>query len=490
MWGSGKFGDFVLEKISQLPTGKRIIKNFFSLTTANLLAQLLSLITVTYLARTLGADGFGRIAFAQGIIVYFGIISDFGLRTIGVREVAKNKDEIKRYVSNILALRFTLAITSFILLLVFLVFINKPADYKILIVIYGLTLFTQVLLLDWAFEGTEQMEFVGIAQIVRSVIYLPLLLLFVNNSQDLLNVPLIYFVSFLGIVILLSYIFVRKYGWFILSLDLKFWKKLMLQALPLGFSGFLFQVNSSIDIVILGFMRSDEEVGWYSAAYKMILLLIGFGGFLGVAVFPMMSRYYKESIEKLTKLIYYHFKAMIFFGLPVAVGGIILAPKIINLFYGGNYRESILAFQILLGYLFLAYAMAPFFFLLQASGKMRYFSYTAAVGALTNIGLNIILIPKYSLIGAAIATVISNLVIFIMLYVYSSRKIIPVSISRSFMVAAVASLGMGILVYLIDLSLFADILFGFVSYIAIVGILGGVTIKELKYLIGNRQEID
>ena len=256
----------------------------------------------------------------------------------------------------------------------------------------------------------------------------------------------------------------------------------MLQALPLGFSGFLFQVNSNIDIVILGFMRSDEEVGWYSAAYKIILLLIGFGGFLGVAVFPMMSRYYKESIEKLTKLIYYHFKAMIFFGLPVAVGGIILAPKIINLFYGGNYRESILAFQILLGYLFLSYAMAPFFFLLQAVGKTRYFLFVAAVAAITNVCLNIILIPKYSLIGAAVATVMSNFVIFIALYVYSSRKIIPVSISRSFMVAAVASLGMGILIDLIDLNLFADILFGIIFYVSFVVILKGITKEELEYL--------
>ncbi|MHB1407172.1 MAG: flippase [Desulfitobacteriaceae bacterium] len=490
MWESGKFGDFVLVKISQLSTGKRIIKNFFSLTTANLLGQFMSLITVPYLARTLGADGFGKIAFAQGIIVYFGIITDFGLRTIGVREVAKNKDEIKRYVSNILGLRFALAITSFILVLAFLVFINKPADYKTLIFLYGLTLFTQVFLLDWAFEGTEQMELVGIAQVIRAAIYLLLVFLVVKSSKDLLNVPILYFVSFLVMAIVLSCIFIWEYGWFSFSLDLKFWKNLIMQALPLGFSGFLFQVNSNIDIVILGFIRSDKEVGWYSAAYKVILLLIGFGSVLGVAVFPVMSRYYKESIEKLTKLIYYHFKLMIFFGLSVAVGGIILAPKIINLFYGVNYQESILAFQILLGYLFLSYIMAPFFFLLQASGKMRYFLYIAFAAAITNVCLNIILIPKYSLIGAAVATVMSNLVIFIALYVYSSRKMIRVLIGRSFLVAAIASLGMGILVYLIDLSLFADILFGFVSYIAIVGILGGVTIKELKYLIGNRQEID
>ncbi len=475
----------MLEKLSQLPTGKRIIKNFFSLTTANLFGQLFAFISTAYLARILNASGFGKIAFVQGIIAYFALITNFGLRTIGVREIAKNRNEIKRYVSNLLALRLTLAITSFILLLIFLVFVNKPIDYKILIALFGLTLFPQVLLLDWAFEGTERMEFVGIARIMRPAIYLLLVLFFVKSPQDLLNIPLLILASSLVIVILLSYIFIRNYGWFKLAFDLKLWKRFILLAVPLGLSVLLLQINGNIDIIMLGFMKSDEVVGWYSAAYKIILLLMGLGGFLSIAIFPLMSRLYHESVEKLKKLIYYYFKVTVFWGLPMAVGGVVLAPKLITLIYGNDFQGSILAFRILLGYLFLGYATAPFFFLFQASGKMKYFLYTAAAAALTNLGLNIILIPKYGLIAAASTTVISNLVIFVMLYIYSSRKIVYVSISRSFIVAPIASLAMGVLLYSIDLNLFANFLIGFVFYIALVFLLKGITIAELKYLLAR-----
>jgi len=472
----------MFKRLSQLPTVKRIVKNTFSLTISSLISQFFAIITTVYLARTLSASGFGRIAFAQGIVVYFAFIADFGLRTVGVREVAKNNDDIKRYISNLLILKFILAITSFILLLVFLVFINKPMDYKALISLYGLTLFPQALLIDWTFEGIEQMEFVGIARTVQATIYLPLVLLFIKSPQNLLNVPLLFLLSKLVMVILLGYIFYKSYGWFRLSFDLKFWKKVIVMALPFGLSAFLLQINSNIDIIMLGFMKSDEVVGWYGAAYKIIKFLIGFGGFLGAAIFPLMSRYHKESIKKLKKLIYYHSKVSVFCGLPMAVGGVILAPKIIRLIYGIGYQESILTFQILLGYVFLAYIMAPSFYLLQVSGKMKYFLNTAIIAAISNICLNIILIPKYSLVGAAVATVISNLVIFVMLYIYSSRKIVYISIIHSFFVAAVASSVMGILVYLINMNLFLDIFIGAIIYTALIFILKGVTTTELKFL--------
>ncbi|MHC2995240.1 MAG: flippase [Candidatus Atribacteria bacterium] len=454
----------MFKKLSQLPTGKRIVKNTFSLTISNLIGQFFTVISTVYLAKVLGAGGFGRIIFAQSIIVYFGLITDFGLRTVGVREVAKNRDEIKKYISNLLALKFILATTSFILLLIFLFFINKPIDYKILIALFGLTLFPQIILLDWAFEGTEQMEFVGIARIVRPILYLLFVLLFVKKLHDLIDVPLINLGSSLAVAILLGYIFYKNYGGFKLSFNLKFWKKLIIMALPLGLSAFLLQINSNIDIIMLGFMKSDIEVGWYGAAYKIILFLIGFSGYFGIAIFPTMSRYYQESKEKLKKLIYYACKVTTFLGLPIAVGGVILAPKIITLVYGNNFQESILVFQILLGYLFLSYVMAPFFFLLQASGKMKYFLNTAIVAAITNISLNIILIPRYGIIGAAIATVISNLVIFIMLYLYSVRNIVRVSIMKDLFMAFIMALAMGVAMTLVNTNLFGKFLAGVTFY--------------------------
>jgi len=109
-----------------------------------------------------------------------------------------------------------------------------------------LTLFPQIILLDWAFEGTEQMEFVGIARIVRPILYLLFVLLFVKKPHDLVDVPLINLGSFLAVAILLGYIFYRNYGGFKLSFNLKFWKKLVIMALPLGLSAFLLTLDNNV----------------------------------------------------------------------------------------------------------------------------------------------------------------------------------------------------------------------------------------------------
>ena len=84
----------MLERLAQLSTGQRILKNFLSLTTANIISRLISFVTIAYLARVLNASGFGQICFAQAIIAYFALLSNLGLTTFGVREVARDKEHI------------------------------------------------------------------------------------------------------------------------------------------------------------------------------------------------------------------------------------------------------------------------------------------------------------------------------------------------------------------------------------------------------------
>ena len=198
---------------SQLPVGKRIAKNFLSLAGAQFVSNVLGFITIAYLARVLSARGFGQISFAQALISYFRLLGDFGLNTLGMREVAKDKEQTNRYVGNILIIQIILSVVSFSLLLVFLLLIDKPMDYKILIALFGLSLFPSALSIDWAFRGIERMEFIGIANIVRSVIYTGLIFLFLKRPSDIFDVPLFNLIAALTIAAYLIYSFVKNYGW-------------------------------------------------------------------------------------------------------------------------------------------------------------------------------------------------------------------------------------------------------------------------------------
>ncbi len=162
----------MLKKIFKSSTKGRIAKNFLVLICGNIIAQIFAIFSTVYLARVLGINGFGKIGFAQGIISYFSLLADFGLRTVGIREIAKNKEEIKKYVSHLLTIRLFLAVVSFVLLSVLILFLPKPVDYKILIALFGLNIFPLVFLIDWVFQALEKMEFQAIGDGIRALFYL------------------------------------------------------------------------------------------------------------------------------------------------------------------------------------------------------------------------------------------------------------------------------------------------------------------------------
>ena len=263
----------MLKRLPQLTTGQRIVKNLLSLTTANIISRLIGFVTIAYLARILNASGFGQISFAQTIIAYFMLLSDLGLRAFGVREVARDKKQIKKHVNNILTLRIILAIISFGLLLIFIAFINKPTEYKTLIAFCGLSLFPSALSLDWLFQGIERMEFIALANIVRSLAYAGLVFLFVNSPSRILSIPLFALAASFVMITPLVYSFVKNYGWFSFSFNWPIWKEFLTKALPMGFSFIMIQIYYNLDTIMLGFMKGDKVVGWYSAAYKIIFFI-------------------------------------------------------------------------------------------------------------------------------------------------------------------------------------------------------------------------
>ena len=122
---------------AHLSMGQRIAKNFFSLSISKLITSIGTFSIIVYLARTLLPSGFGKINFALIVISYFGLISNMGLSTLGVREIAKDHNKLKKYIENIVSLRVILGIISYLFLLLFVFLLPKPLELKALILLYG-----------------------------------------------------------------------------------------------------------------------------------------------------------------------------------------------------------------------------------------------------------------------------------------------------------------------------------------------------------------
>ncbi|MCG2758055.1 MAG: flippase [Desulfobacteraceae bacterium] len=398
-------------------TAQRIIKNTASLLFLGIISQLIGFAAVIYLARVLGPGGFGKINFAIAIITYFTLIANMGLPLLGTREIAREKDKIKDYIGNILILRLCLALLGFCLLLLLAFFLNKPLEIKYLIIFYGFGLIPSALLLDWAFQGVEKMEYIGLGNILATAIYVVLVLSFVKSPEQILLIPCFQVAGSLLAAAILFSIFAKNFGKPVFKIDLVFWKSLIRQSLPIGFSLIMAQIFYNIDTVMLGFMRSDEEVGYYNAAYKIIMLFIFVIGVYHDAIFPVISNYYKTSLDSLRKLLSVTQELMVAVAVPLAVGGTILARPIINLLYGTDYNNGIIAFQILIWAVVIIYINTAYSRGLLACKKENWFLAGTIIPAVVNVVANFILIPPLGLKGAAISTVIAEASGFLVMYI-------------------------------------------------------------------------
>jgi len=463
-------------------TLRRAVKNFLSLSSAQIISQVIYFVIIVYLARILGARNFGKIGFAQAVVLYFMLIGNLGLSVLGVREVARDKDKIEKYASNIISLRLALALFSFILLLGFTVLINKSAEIKYLIIFYGFSLFSSALLVEWLFQGIERMEFIGISRVLNRIFYAASVLLVVKSSSQLLLIPYLWLGGALVAAGFLFYIFAKHFGRISLRFDLPLWKSLVTRALPMGAAFIMIQIYYNFDILMLGFMKGEEVVGWYNAAYKLIFLVLAFIPIFINVIFPLMSKYHKESPEKLEILISSSTRLLSTVALPLGIGGTLLARPIMGFLYGESFSPGIIGFQILIWSVVIIYMRCTYEQSFLACDQEKRYLFGVVLGAATNIGLNIVLIPYFSLTGAAIATVISEFVFSSYMFSYfrivSRRKMVKYPL-KPFIAAAL----MGFVVYYTaKFNLFFSIAMGIVSYLVFILLLKGVTPKEIVEL--------
>lgn len=463
-------------------TLRRATKNFLSLLIAQLVSQAVLFLVIIYIARTLGADGFGKIAFAQAVILYFSLIANLGLSTLGIREVARNKNNVDSYVGNILSLRLLLTALSFFLLLAFIAVIGKSPEEKYLLIFFGVSLFSSALWLGWLFQAVEKMGFIAWARVLDKIFYGALVILLVKDSRQLLTIPWLYVGGSFLATGFLFYIFIRKFGKPRLRFDFSFWKKMIKRALPMGAAFIMIQIYYNFDTVMLGFMKSNEVVGWYNAAYKIVLFIWAFIPIFINVIFPLMSKYYQQSRRKLRLLIFSATKLMSSIALPLGVGGTILARPIMSFLYGDKYMNGVIAFQILIWTVTIISVRCTYEQSFLACDKEKRYLLGVMVGASTNIVLNLILIPYFGLEGAAIATVVSELVFSVYMLAYFQivrRMVILKHLIKPFLAASIMGVS---LYYLRDLNLFLSIAAGIVIYLVAILALKGVTLAELKEL--------
>ncbi|MGA7575301.1 MAG: flippase [Terriglobales bacterium] len=415
-----------------------VFKNYSFLAASYAASRLLTFGSLIYIARHLGVAAFGQINFALAIFTYWTLLTHLGLMTFGTREVARRPGEIQGKVAGILSLRLALTLVSFVLLVLLIRFTTLDGQLKILILLFGLSLFPTAALLDWAFKGMERMNVVGLIELVRSVPYLVLVLFWVKQPSQVLRIPVFFFFSTVLAAGLGWDVFRRDYGWPVPRVRLVFWKRAMRESLPLGFAFMLLQVYYLTDIVVLGFLRGAVSVGYYSAAYKSVAFVLMLGGLFFETTFPVIARHYQQDRGKLPGLIRSSLRLTLFLAIPMAAGGTVLAGPILTSLYGAEYRSATLAFQLLIWAVAIEIIGLNWGYALMACDQSRAYMKAVGVGAVLSVGLNLALIPKLGLMGAGLARLASSALISLGLW-FQFRRISPLRWAQYLFKPALAS---------------------------------------------------
>ena len=393
-----------------MKTARRITSNFLSLATAELASKIVQLVIFVYIARTFGKSGFGDFGFALAFSTIVIVLADFGINNLLIREISRDKKNADKYVSNALVIKLILAVVTFIISYIFLYFFDKSGSLTIITFLMVLFIVIQSFtdLFYSVFRAFERMYYDALIKIVRMVVLLALVFVSIANGKGLVIVTSMFPLTELIILVISLIIYIKNFAKLSLRFDFGFEKLIIKKSSFFALSIMFGTLLLYIDTIMLEKIKGSAEVGIYAAAYNLLLGVTFIPLMFSNAIFPVFSRYFIKD-KSLLKFAYKkasHY--MLTLGLPITLGIFVYARNIILLVYGAEYAKSIIAVKILCWFILLRFINITSGTLLSSIDRQGARVVGQGIVASINIVLNLMLIPKYGFVGAAIAAIASE----------------------------------------------------------------------------------
>lgn len=439
------------------------------------------LITFPYVSRILLPVGTGKVAFATSVVSYFTMFGMLGIPTYGIRATAKvrhDKNKLSKLVQEIMTINGIAMLISLFFYILAILFIPKLVANRILFIINISVLLLNFIGCDWLYKGLEQYQFITIRSVIMKFVAVILMFVFVNSTSD--------FPAYGAITILAS---LGSYFFNFINLrnivELKFDKKLNLKQHFIPILTFFVMtvattIYTSLDSVMLGFMKGDEAVGYYNAAINIKNILVSLVTSVGAVLLPRLSVFIKEKRETefrdlTSKALYF----VVFISIPLSVYFFIYAKQGIYFLSGSAFDNSVIPMQIVMPTLLLIGLSNLFGIqILVPMDRELVVVHSVSLGAVTNLVLNSILIPIYGVSGAALGTLIAEFLVTIYQAFYLrdflSKIIYPVDYMKILLSAIIAGGVSSLISFLISINnnffelVISFIVFGLMYFITLI----------------------
>lgn len=393
-----------------------IRKKSFIYMIRNIMNVLFPLVTFKYASTRLAPSGIGVANYSSAVVSYFGLIAQLGISAYAVAEGAKirnDREKLKQFSNELFTINIISTMAAYLSLFVLVFFTPIFADYKTIILIYSVTIIGTTIGVEWIYVIYEDFIYITIRSIVFQIISLIFLFLFVKNED---NVPAYAIASVISssASYLFNYIHVRKYFkiGFVRFRDVKCHLRPVF-SLWIANVASLIYVNA--DMIIVGILYGDEQVGIYSASARIVKAVCGPISTISTVSGPQIAQAIgeenKTKVNELTRNVSEFLMMLIF---PCVIGLFTLASESILFISGAKFLSGVSAEKILLLDIFIS-PLNSFFTnqIMVPAKKEKQTMYAMIFAATANVVLDFLLIPLIGINGAAIATVVSELTVLI-----------------------------------------------------------------------------
>jgi O-antigen/teichoic acid export membrane protein len=464
--------------------GSRALRNSTIVLTAKVVARLIALFTVFYMVRKLGTRDYGSFSTLVNLTAIASVALDLGFNVLFVREGARSRDQIQRYMRNVMSIRL---VTSVVALLVLALLAYPIGLGHLLVPGFVLMVLTSYsTLLRNGLYAVQQLGFEALAVVLESLVLLALVLFGGLTNQGVAYYVWAYAIQYgfscLYFMVVLSFKRIALVGW---AFEWPLLREWLWKGLPFALTFVLTIIYFKIDQPLVFVFHGNGDAGLYAAAYKPIeaLLFVPIT-FLSV-VFPVLSVYHRERRGEMLDALSRFYKALLLMGWPASVGIFVLAGPLTPVLLGNQFLQSETPLRILALALGVAFVNNSFIGALNASDRQASFTWAAAWSVVANLALNLALIPPFSFVGASWATVGTELSLAVVGWVLTARHVGRLPVFALSWRVIVAGLVMGGAIYPLSgvhgYEVLLPIAVGAAVYAVAVLILRAVTSDEISW---------
>ncbi len=418
---------------------KSLKKNAFYSVLKVFLSLIFPLITFPYASRILLPEGIGKVNFANIIISYFIMLASLGIGSYTIREAAKVRDDkfaLTKLFKEIITINFICCIIAYILFFISLFFIPKFAEYKDLLLICSIKIFFSVLASEWVYTANEDFKFITLRTFFVQLFSLIYLFSFVHSKEDIIHYTIFGIITAIGCN-LLNFAFINKYINIHYKTKLELKKHLKPIIVFFGMT-IITSIYTMLDTTMLGFLSNDIQIGYYSASTKLGHMVLSMLTAITSVLLPRLTNLIKnEDKSSFLELINKSANILLLLSFPMTAGIILLSKPLILLLSGNQFLSAILPMKIISPIIiFISFGSLIGVQILPALGKEKISFYSYLAGATSNIILNVLFIPKYGALGAAIGTVCAEFIVSFIQLIYIKK----ILINKKFIITLIHSI--------------------------------------------------